>query len=91
MFFTRNPASGDLPVIAYQSTNPTPAAPAAAPAVPNDPVSILAGAMIELEAQCRTVDIDALDLACPTLTRAEILAHAEAAKALAKMRKRGDA
>lgn len=76
-------------MIAYQSNNPATAA--AAPAIPNDPVSILARAMIELEAQARTVDLDALDAWCPTLTRAEILAHADAAKALAKMRKRGDA
>ncbi len=78
-------------MISYQSTNPTPAAPAAAPAVPNDPVSILAGAMIELEAQGRIVDLDALDAAYPTLTRAEIRSHAEGAAAIAKMRKRGDA
>lgn len=75
-------------MIAYQPTTP---AASAAPAIPADPVSILAGAMIELEAQGSIVDLDALDAACPTLTRAEILAHAEAAKALAKMRKRGDA
>ncbi len=75
-------------MIAYQSATP---AASAAPAIPADPVSILARAMIELEAQGRIVDLDALDAACPTLTRAEILAHAEAAKALAKMRKRGDA
>lgn len=80
---------GDLPVIAYQSNNPAPAA--AAPAIPNDPVSVVARAMIELEAQGRIVDIEALDAWCPSLTRAEILAHADAARSLAKKRKRGDA
>lgn len=77
-------------MIQYQQPAQSPAASAAAFAIPNDPVSILARAMIELEAQARTVDLDALDAACPTLTRAEILAHAEAAAAQAKMRKRGD-
>lgn len=69
-------------MIAYQSTTPAASA---------DPVSILARAMIELEAQGRIVDLDALDAACPTLTRAEIRSHAEEAAAIAKMRKRGDA
>lgn len=76
-------------MIAYQPTTPT--NPAAAPAIPNDPVSVVARAMIELEAQGRIVDIEALDAWCPSLTRAEILLHADAARSLAKKRKRGDA
>lgn len=77
-------------MIAYRPTTPAPA-PAAAPAIPDNPVSIVARAMIELEAQGRIVDLDALDAWCPSLTRAEIRACAEDAAALATMRKRGDA
>ena len=78
-------------MIQYQQPAQSAPAAAAASAIPADPVSILARAMIELEAQGRIVDLDALDAACPTLTRAEIRSHAEGAAAIAKMRKRGDA
>jgi hypothetical protein len=73
-------------VIAYQTPAPAPA-----PALETDKARILATAMLELEAQGRTVDLDALDGWCPGLTRAEIVAHADDAAAIAKQRKRGDA
>lgn len=74
-------------MITYQPTNPA----APAPVLETDKAQILATAMIELEAQGRTVDLDALDGWCPGLTRAEILSHADDAAAIAKQRKRGDA
>ena len=74
-------------MITYQTTSPA----APAPVLETDKAKILATAMLELEAQGRTVDLDALDGWCPALTRAEIRALADDAAALAKQRRRGDA
>jgi len=67
-----------------------PDAPAASPApiLETDPVEILATAMIELQAQGRIVDLDALDAWCRDLTRGEIAQYATDAAARAKLRLR---
>jgi len=73
-------------MIAYREPDASSAPPA--PILETDPVEILATAMIELQAQGRIVDIDALDAYCRDLTRPEIERHATDAAARAKLRLR---